>query len=71
MVPLVECSSSTNLTFLNVSVSPLTNPISGVPCMFVTLTKGNCSNLVTLPLSVSKSLAFSKSIKVVPNFSTS
>ena len=39
--------------------------------MFVTLTNGNWANLVTVPLDVSKSLAFSRSIKVVPNFSTS
>ena len=57
-VPLAECSASTNLTFLNTSVSSDTNPISGVPKTLVTLTNGSCSNLVVIPLSVSKSLAF-------------
>ena len=64
-VPLVVCSSSTNLTFLNASASPDTNPISGVPKTFLTFTKEPTLNLVTVPLAVSNSLALSKSIKVV------
>ena len=70
-VPLVPCSASTSRTFLYDSVSPLTNPTSGMPNKFVILTNGNCSNLVVLPLSVRKSLAFSKSINCVPIFLTS
>ena len=38
-VPLVLCAVSTNLTFLNASVSPNTNPISGVLKTLVTFTK--------------------------------
>ena len=70
-VPLVECAVSTNLTFLYTSVSPETNPTSGVPKTLLIFTNGSCKNLVVIPLSVSNSLAFARSIKVVPNFSTS
>ena len=56
-VPLVLCAVSTNHTFLNASVSPDTNPISGILKILVTFTKEPILNLVVLALSVSKSLA--------------
>ena len=65
-VPLVVCKLSTNLTFLYATVSDEMKPTSGVPCNFVIFTNGNCENLVTRPLSVSKSLALFTSIKVCP-----
>ena len=59
------------LTLLNASISPDTNPTSGVPYVFVTFTKLPTSNLVLKFCSVSKSLAFSTSTYWVANFSTS
>ena len=70
-VPLVPCSSSTSLTDLNASVSPETNPISGVPKTSLTFMKEPILNLVTEPLAVSNSLALSTSTKVVPIFAIS
>ena len=70
-VPLELCSVSTNLNVLYTSVSPDTNPTSGKFDNSVILTNGSCSNLVTLPLAVSNSLALSISTKVVPCFSIS
>ena len=61
-VPLVPCAVSTSLSVLYDSTSPLTNPISGVPKTFSTLTKEPILNLVVIPESVSKSLALFKSI---------
>ncbi len=44
-VPLVVCFVSTSLTFLYTSVSPETNPISGVPNIFVTFTNLQTFNI--------------------------
>ena len=63
-VPLVVFLSLNNDSSLNASVSPDTVPMSGEPCMFVTLTKLPISNLVVEFCIVSKSLAFS----IVTNF---
>jgi hypothetical protein len=62
------CAVSTNLNVLKFSISPDTKLISGVPKTSSTLTKEPTSNLVVIPLSVSKSLALSTSIYVVPIF---
>ena len=70
-VPLVTVAVLNRLTFLNASTSPETNPISGEPNTFVTLTKFSISNLVLLLFCVSKSLAFSISTNVVPIVSIS
>ena len=70
-VPRVLVATLNNSTFLNASVSPETKPISGAPKTLVTLTKLPTSNLVGKAFSVSKSLAFSTSTKVVPIVSIS
>jgi len=70
-VPLVTVPPESNLTSLYGVVSPLTLPMSGVPYKFVIRTKLPNSKLVTPALIVVKSLAFFKSLNVVPNFSNS
>ena len=70
-VPLDDVKVSYKFTFLNASVEPETNPISGEPKMFVTFTKLPTSNLVVKLFCVSKSLALSTSTNVVPIVSIS
>ena len=70
-MPLTAVNTSYRFTFLNASVEPETNPISGAPKIFVTFTKLPTSNFVVKLFCVSKSLALSISTNVVPIVSIS